>query len=120
MRELPYTGCASTSASSSVGAAASSARTGDDSSSVSAAASTHHASGAIGPVRFGETLRSMPGRLSPPPGRGRRNRAASRGYFFAASSARIQPTSFFASACWMATAFGGIARPLTLPFQWLS
>jgi hypothetical protein len=40
--------------------------------------------------------------------------------FFDASSFRIQLTSFFASASEIATLLGGMARPETLPFQWLS
>lgn len=33
---------------------------------------------------------------------------------------RIQFTSFLASGSLITTAFGGIASPLTFPFQWLS
>ena len=36
------------------------------------------------------------------------------------SSVRIQTTSLCASPSLIATSFGGIARPLTLPFQWLA
>lgn len=35
-------------------------------------------------------------------------------------SVRIQPTSFSVSASEIATLLGGMARPLTLSFQWLA
>jgi len=38
----------------------------------------------------------------------------------AGASDRIQFTSFLASGSLIATALGGMARPETLPFQWLS
>lgn len=40
--------------------------------------------------------------------------------YFLASSDKIQPTSLPALASVMATLLGGMAKPLTLPFQWLS
>ena len=56
---------------------------------------------------------SRPAPGPPPPGPADQD-------FLPASSDRIHFTSCLASASLMATALGGMAKPETLPFQWLS